>query len=391
MKSRIFTIAAAIFVSSVSFGGISSSASASSLADELRKITVDAEAEQLMIDQSPVYQAVQKGVDLLAQKGLKSSDNASVYAFDPDQEKPEGTGRTIAVQVGTLNQSYLKMVAIGAEAALRDGDKIRVYSYDQDNERQLQQVETMVASGVDVILVQPQDPSAASASARLANRSGVPMISMDLRLANEDDVAGFFLGDDYGIGYYGGLQLAKAYFDEHGDYNAKIMVYNSLSVTQLVVRQRGFMDAIANFPGMEIVSQVQGMWTTEAALGPISDALVANPDVNAFWTIADPCTIAAVQVFREAGRPDIIVATNEATSWVVQMMEQDRVHAGLDLAPYAMGYGAVEMAYDLLDGTPFEKVQYVSQIPVFKDDYQTLGVTYKIEDDLLKSWTPPRD
>ena len=349
---------------------------------------VDGDAVKSVMESSPVYRAVQSGLDgdeLLAQHGLREKVAAGRM---PSPVEGEGSGKTVAVLLGVPEQMFTRLLITGLSDAIREGDELLVFNYALDNEKAINQLESCVSRGVDAIIVQPQDQDAAVQWAQIAADGGVPFFTVDQIISDTTNVKGMLGGDDYGIGYYSGLQVAKKYYDKHGNYDAKIMTYCMQSVVANVVRQMGFEDALAKY-GMGVTINVEAMWTTEDALAPIESALTANPDIDVFWSPSDPPAIAAVQVFQENGKlDDIMVFCHEVSLWVSQQMDAGVIYGASDASPYYYGYNGVKMVYDYLDGKVTEQVRnYNPLIPVYPEEYKDYANTYIIEEEISKDWS----
>lgn len=349
---------------------------------------VDSVAVKRVIENSPVYQAVQsglKGPELLAKHGLQEKVAAGRM---PGPVEGDAKGVTIAVLIGNPDQMFTRLLLAGLQDAIRDGDTLLVYNYDYDSEVALGQVEAACARGVDAIVAQPQDQDAAVAWANAAADSSVPFFTIDQIISDTTNVAGMLGGDDYGIGYYSGIQVAEKYYEKYGNYDATIMTYCMQSVVANVVRQRGFEDALAEY-GMGVTTNVEAMWTTEDALAPIEAAYTANPVYDVFWSPSDPPAIAAVRVFEELGVLDsVMVFCHEVSYWVSQQMEAGVVYGASDASPYYYGYNGIKMAYDYLDGKVTEQVRsYNPLIPVYPEDYTEYANTYIIEEEISKDWS----
>jgi ribose transport system substrate-binding protein len=170
----------------------------------------------------------------------------------------------IAVIPKGTTHEFWKSVHAGARKAARElGVKIVWQGplKEDDREEQIKVVETFVNRGVRGIVLAPLDDTALRGPVSSAVARGIPVVIIDSDLKSEDHVS--FVATDN----YAGGKLAAAHMAELLGAKGRVVllryVEGSASTAQ---REKGFLDGIAERPGIAVVSSNQyGGATTETA------------------------------------------------------------------------------------------------------------------------------
>jgi ribose transport system substrate-binding protein len=182
------------------------------------------------------------------------------------KETPEENKRlTIAViPKGTIHE-FWKTVHAGAEMA---GQELGVDILwkgslkEDDREAQISVVENIITRGVDGIVLAPLDDAALHRPVDEAMQNGIPVVIFDSGLQGDNYIS-YVATDNFKAGQLAGQYMAKL-LDGKGNVAVLRYAEGSDSTTK---REDGFLDAIAAFEGIEVVTsnQYAGV-TTESAL-----------------------------------------------------------------------------------------------------------------------------
>jgi ribose transport system substrate-binding protein len=192
------------------------------------------------------------------------------------QEKPPAASRLrIAVIPKGTTHEFWKAVEAGARQA---GEELGVTVewkgslLESDREEQIKVVENFVARGVSGIAIAPLDDAALVQPVANAIRANIPVVIFDSDLKS-DDYLSFVATDNYKGGQLAGDELARRL---EGKGRVVLLRYavGSASTTN---REQGFLDAIAQHPGLTVVSanQYAGR-TTETAFQASENLLAAS-------------------------------------------------------------------------------------------------------------------
>ena len=102
----------------------------------------------------------------------------------------------IGLVVSTQNNPFFVTLKEGAESKAKElGHELIVLDSQNDPSKELGNVEDLLIRGIDVLLINPTDSDAVASSVRAANRSKVPVVTLD-RAANKGKVVAHVASDN---------------------------------------------------------------------------------------------------------------------------------------------------------------------------------------------------
>ena len=164
-------------------------------------------------------------------------------------------GLTVAVIPKGTSHAFWQSIHAGAEKAAQElGVEViwRGPLREDDRDSQVTEVENAVARGVDGIALAPLDDSALAAPVSTAMKRGIPVVIFDSGLKGEDFVSFVATDNDLG-GRLAGDHMAKLL---NGRGRIVLLRYaeGHDSTTR---REEGFLAAVRQHPGLELVSANQ--------------------------------------------------------------------------------------------------------------------------------------
>ena len=191
-------------------------------------------------------------------------------------------------------------------------------------ERQIKQMRELIALDVDLIIVQPTDNAALAKPLREANRAGIPVVAYD-QYISEGKLASFLTSDNYQAGFFGGEYIASRF---PADQRIKLILVEYPHVSSTVARVNGFLDAL------EAYEQSFEILATYKAVEPKSGAaagakiLVDFPEpgsIDVLFTVNDGGGLAVVDALSQAGRGEVMVATNDGDGRSIANIQAGRL------------------------------------------------------------------
>ena len=146
-------------------------------------------------------------------------------------------------------------------------------AYDSD-ERQVQQIDSLVATGIDLLIVAPNQVATISPAIDRAFDNGIPVIVFE-RKTNSQKYTAFISADNYEMGRIMGEYIVSRLGGNGNVLEIKGLAESSPSIE----RHNGFMDAIKDAPGIKVVGSLQGDWTEPTAQEVTKRWLSTNQDV----------------------------------------------------------------------------------------------------------------
>ena len=242
-------------------------------------------------------------------------------------------------------------------------------AYDSD-QRQIEQIDSLVACGIDLLIVAPNQVATISPAIDRAYDSGIPVIVFE-RKTNSRKFTAFMSADNYEMGRQMGEYIAKRL----GGSGKVLEVMGLKGSSPAIERHNGFTDAVKHYPQIEVVATLQGDWTEETGYDIVRNWKKAHPDVAVDFVFGmnDRSAIGARQAFLEArdSRPlycgiDGLPGKNGGITLV-----NDSILDASFIYP-TNGDRLLQLAVDILEGKPYKKETLMMSAIVTHDNARVL-------------------
>ncbi len=250
-----------------------------------------------------------------------------------------------------------------------------IESKDTDVPGQIQQLQNLIAKGVDAILVNPGDVNGLNATLEDAVSKGIIVISVDQAL----QAKGVY---DVGIDQY---LWAKT----SADWLAKKLngTGNIVEITGIpghpanVLRMSAVDDVLKNYPNIKVLGKDTGNWDEATGQQVMSNFLASFPTMTGYWT-QDGMAIGAFQALLAANPSTFPQGVGEGRCQFLQLWSQrlqtDPKYETIAVAnPPGVAATGLRIAVNMLQGkkvdtTKLVNNQFVIPIPVVvtKDNFQ---------------------
>ena len=167
-----------------------------------------------------------------------------------------------------------------------------------DIKTQADQVEAMLAKGVDALVLQPIDSDGLIPVVRRAREQGVYVVTVDrgLRDAGADL---YIAGNNATFG-----SKAAEFMAEKLGGKGRIVILRGVSCIVDTERFDGAKAVFDRHPGIEVLGDQPGNWNREKSHDVMQDFLTKFDHIDAVWAADDDMALGAEQAIREAGRQD---------------------------------------------------------------------------------------
>lgn len=217
---------------------------------------------------------------------------------------------------------------------------------EDDSKRQIDQIKELLSEKIDILLVSPNEAIPLAPIIAEVYNKGIPVIILD-RKAATDSFTAYIGGDNYNIG-----KLAAEYIaGQLGGKGRIIEVTGLRGSSPTVERHQGFNDALTQYPGLQVISSLEGSWgakqTREAAMR--NDAALRQ--ANVVFAQNDAMAYAMYNYCQEAGYRNIRFIGVDASPYPdagIDLVSRGILSASL-LYPSG-GKEAISMAADILSG-----------------------------------------
>ncbi|MFL7024709.1 ribose ABC transporter substrate-binding protein RbsB [Enterovibrio norvegicus] len=255
---------------------------------------------------------------------------------------------TMAIVLSTLNNPFFVTMKDGAEAKAQElGYDLIVLDSQNDPSKELSNVEDLTVRGVKAILINPTDSTAVSNAIRIANRSNIPVLTLD-RGAARGDVVSHIASDNVAGG-----EMAGRYIQEKVGETAKVIQLEGIAGTSAArERGEGFMNTVNN-SDMELLASQPADFDRTKGLNVMENMLAANPDVQAVFAQNDEMALGALRAVQASGK-DVLIVGFDGTDDGIAAVKRGKLGATIAQQPDMIGAIGVETAAKVLKGENVE-------------------------------------
>jgi len=284
---------------------------------------------------------------------------------DVGQSKP-----VIAViPKGTLH-IFWKSIHAGAIKAAEELDVEIIWKgplKEDDRDDQIKVVENMIVRGVTGIVLAPLDDMALRIPVQNAKRSDIPVVIIDSGL-NSDDYVSFVATDNYVGGRKGGKHLAELL----GGKGKVVMLRYAEGSASTSKREQGFLDAIGEFPGIEVVSSTlyagatveSGMEASENLLAPLKTA-EGKLTIDGIFCPNESSTFGMLRHLQDSKQAGKVTFVGfDSSEPLVKALRAGEIHGLVLQDPINMGYLGVKTIVQHLRGETVVKKQDTGSVMV---------------------------
>ncbi|MBL8578300.1 MAG: ABC transporter substrate-binding protein [Mesorhizobium sp.] len=230
-----------------------------------------------------------------------------------------------------------------------------------DVNKQVADIESLTARGVDALLVAPGSEVALNGALEKAYAAGIPVIIFSSN-ATPKDYTVKLLADDAQFGRDGAKYLAEALGGKGNVLSIRGISGNSIDND----RWRGVEEVFKDYPDIKVVDQGFGDWAYDKGKQVCESLLVAYPDVQGIWSSGGAMTQACAEVAEENGLP-LIPMTGEANNGFLRIWKEKNLESVAPISPTWFGQQGVVAAMRVLKGAPIAKDNLVNPAPITKD------------------------
>lgn len=227
---------------------------------------------------------------------------------------------------------------------------------ESDRDEQINVVQGFLNAQVDGICLAPLDADALVRPVEEAGRGGVPVVIFDSGLnADPEDIVAYVATDNFRGGQLAAEALAES-LDEKGD--VILLRYNKGS-DSTYQREEGFLDRIADYPEINVLSSNQYAGTTTESAIDEAQAIFNRygDEVDGVFAVCEPNAEGVLRALQDRGLAGQVkfIAFDSSESLRAGLAE-GTVNAIVLQDPVQMGYLAVKTLAAHLNGEPVEPV-----------------------------------
>jgi galactofuranose transport system substrate-binding protein len=203
--------------------------------------------------------------------------------------------------------------------------------------KQVADVRSMIAQGVDVILLSPREEKPLIPAVMEAKKAGIPMILIDRNVDASMATGGVDYAAFIGSDFVKEGNMAAEVLTGFMKGEAKIIqLEGSTGSSPANDRASGFADFIKDHPGMQIIASQSGDFARDKGRQVFETLYQAHPDATALYSHNDEMTMGAIAAMEAAGKvpgKDLIIATIDGTKDATQAILDGKVLVCIECNP----------------------------------------------------------
>lgn len=258
----------------------------------------------------------------------------------------------IGVSMLSMQNEFIVNVA---DEMQKKADELGVKLITVDAERsalkQMEQVESFIAQGVDAIIMNPCEVEASSPAVSRAISAGIPIVNVNSETTAEPTA---FVGSND----VESARIAMNYLVEKmGGIGNLVMIHGFMGQAAQIQREQGAKEILKDYPEMKLMAEQTGEWDRSKSMDLMQNWIQSYGDqIDAVFAHNDEMGMGAVKALENAGLKDkVVVVSIDAIKDALQAVKKGTLNATVFQNAREQGAAAVSTAVKLAEGQKTEK------------------------------------
>lgn len=304
---------------------------------------------------------------ILSLTACGSGDNGSDKASTPQGTEAQ-TGENdkkivLGMTLYSLKNEFTVRLANAAEAKAKElGAVLQVYDGNYDPSTQISQIETMIADGVDGIILNPQDIEALTVAVDKAVEAGIPIVGVNTRV-NSDKLTSYVGSIDVTAGEMEMQHIADL-LDGKGNV---VIIEGPMGQSAQIERRAGIQNVLDKYPGINVIAEKTANWSRSEAMTIMENWLQSFDTIDAVIGENDEMALGARQAIEAKGLDIPCVGVDGITD-ALDAVENGSMVASIFQDGAGQGSKAVEVLINAINGEKVEEEYWIDFEEVVKDN-----------------------
>ncbi|MDR2817094.1 MAG: substrate-binding domain-containing protein, partial [Proteiniphilum sp.] len=221
-----------------------------------------------------------------------------------------------------------------------------------DTEKQIHDIQSFIDKKVDLIIVAPNEAAPLTLIVEKAHQAGIPVVLVDRKILS-DKYTALISADNYQIGKEVGNYMVKLL----GGKGNIVELRGLTGSTPAMERHQGFMSILKDYPGINLLTSVDGAWLKDVAGNKMEEVFATYPEFDAVYAHNDRMAIAAYNVAERLNRAKNIyfigIDALPGEGGGIEQVLENKLKATF-IYP-TQGETIIQLALDILQGKPYKK------------------------------------
>jgi ABC-type sugar transport system, periplasmic component len=254
----------------------------------------------------------------------------------------------IGISVGLLGNPFFVATIKGIEdAAKKINPNVQVTSVsaDYDLNKQVSQIDSFIAAGVDIIMLNAVDAKAIAPAVKKATAAGVVVAAFDVSAPGADVTV-------MTNNVKAGADACQYIVDKLGG-KGDVVIINGPASSSILDRVQGCKETFAKSPDIKILSDDQnGQGSRDGGLAVMQGLLTRFQKIDGVFAINDPTAIGAELAAKQLNRNEFIITAVDGAPDIEKALAggNSLIKASASQDPYTMAGQALQLGVDVLNG-----------------------------------------
>ncbi|MCI0513636.1 substrate-binding domain-containing protein [candidate division KSB1 bacterium] len=216
-------------------------------------------------------------------------------------ETAPGSGQfTVGVSLLTREHPFYRELEAGMlETANKENIRLLIDAGEWDLVKHFNHVDNFIVKQVNAIILCPCDSKGIIPAIDKANEAGIPVFTSDIRAMGGKVVA--HIASDNELGG----KLAGEYMVKLLKGKGRVAILEQPNVETAIMRVVGFKKALAAYPEIQVVAQLNGEGVRDKGMRVMEDILQSHQQLDGVFAINDESALGALAAIEAANRKNI--------------------------------------------------------------------------------------
>lgn len=254
----------------------------------------------------------------------------------------------IGISVGLLGNPFFVATIKGIEDRAKEINpnvQVTSVSADYDLNKQVSQIDSFIAAGVDIIMLNAVDAKAIAPAVKKAEAAGVVVAAFDVSAPGADVTV---MTNNIKAG-----AEACQYIVDKLNGKGNVVIINGPASSSILDRVQGCKEVFSKSPDIKILSDDQnGQGSREGGLAVMQGLLTRFDKIDAVFAINDPTGIGAELAAKQLNRNEFFITAVDGAPDIEKALASGNsmIKASASQDPYVMAGQALQMGVDVLNG-----------------------------------------
>ncbi|GAB3263328.1 sugar ABC transporter substrate-binding protein [Larkinella harenae] len=259
---------------------------------------------------------------------------------------------TVGVSMLSMQNEFIVNVNDEIEKKAKASD-VELITVDAERSalKQIEQVESFIAQGVDAIIMNPCEVEASSPAVTKALAANIPIINVNSETTAQPSA---FIGSDD----VESARIALKFIAEklNGKGNV-LMMHGYMGQAAQIKREQGAREVLKQYPGLKLIAHQTAEWDRAKAMALMENWIQSYGNtINAVFAQNDEMGLGAVKALTDAGlKNKVVVVSIDAIPDALQAVQKGTLDATVFQNAEQQGAQAIETAIKIAKGQPYEK------------------------------------